>query len=67
VQTGWKNNDFTASPSLLEKLVAELRKPQYLHAGDKAMLKDYRRFPAAPTVSQTAGPRLENAAPAPRN
>jgi acetyl esterase/lipase len=46
-QTGWKNNDFTASPALLEKLVAELRRPQYLHTGDKALLKDYRRFAAA--------------------
>jgi acetyl esterase len=66
-QTGWKNNDFTTSPALLEKLVAELRKPQYLHAGDKALLKDYRRFATAPLVSQAAGPRRENETPLPRN
>jgi len=40
-ETGWKNNDLTTSPALLERLTAELRKPQYLHAGDKALLKDY--------------------------
>jgi acetyl esterase len=51
-QTGWKNNDFTASPALLERLVAELRKPQYLHAGDKALLKDYARFAASRNVVQ---------------
>ena len=53
-QTGWKNNDFTASQPLLQKLVTELRKPRYLHAGDKALLKDYSRF-AAVTPSRAAG------------
>jgi hypothetical protein len=67
VQTGWKNNDFTVSPALLEKLVAELRKPQYLHAGDKALLKDYSRFAAAPAVSRASSPRRADETPPPRN
>ncbi len=46
-ETGWKNNDFTVSGALLQRLVAELRRPQYLHAGDKILLKDYRRFTSA--------------------
>ncbi|RPJ34271.1 MAG: alpha/beta hydrolase [Planctomycetaceae bacterium] len=46
-ETGWKNNDFTVSPAMLQKLVAELRKPPYLHAGDKGLLKHYMRFSAA--------------------
>jgi hypothetical protein len=54
-QTGWKNNDFTANPALLEKLVAELRKPQYLHANDKALLKDYTRFRAMSTENPEEG------------
>jgi acetyl esterase/lipase len=66
-QTGWKNNDFTASPALLEKLMAELRKPQYLHANDKALLKDYRRFAAATPESRSSSPRLEGGTPSPRN
>jgi len=41
-QTGWRNNDFTVSPLLVQKLVEELRKPQYLHARDQALLKDHR-------------------------
>jgi hypothetical protein len=41
-QSGWKNNDFTASPLIMQKLVEELRKPQYLHAGDKSLLKGYQ-------------------------
>jgi len=54
VQSGWKNNDFTASDALMQRLVAELRKPRYLHANDKTLLKDYTRFAAAspaPTAS----------------
>jgi hypothetical protein len=54
-QTGWKNNDFTASPALLEKLVAELRRPQYLHTGDKALLKDYTRFRVMSTENPEEG------------
>jgi|GEM_PF-784808 len=46
-ETGWKNNDFTASPAIMQKLVEELRKPKYLHASDKALLKDYTRFAEA--------------------
>jgi hypothetical protein len=42
---GWQNNDFTASPIILQKLIEELRKPQYLHAPDKLLLKDYADFP----------------------
>jgi hypothetical protein len=54
VQSGWKNNDFTASDTLMQRLIAELRKPQYLHAGDKALLKDYARFAATrPTSAGT--------------
>jgi hypothetical protein len=40
-QSGWMNNDLTASPVVLQKLIDELRKPQYLHAADKTLLKDY--------------------------
>ena len=40
-ETGWKNNDFTASPVIMQKLVEELRKPKYLHANDKALLRNY--------------------------
>ncbi|MDI9434042.1 MAG: alpha/beta hydrolase fold domain-containing protein [Planctomycetota bacterium] len=58
-QTGWKNNDFTVSPLLMERLVAELRKPQYLHAGDKALLKDYDRFAAVSPASSSGRVRGE--------
>ncbi|MBM4024788.1 MAG: hypothetical protein FJ280_05185, partial [Planctomycetes bacterium] len=66
-QTGWKNNDFTASGALLEKLVAELRKPQYLHANDKALLKDYAQFAgAAQPVSRASRPRSDAETPSAR-
>jgi acetyl esterase/lipase len=51
-QTGWRNNDFTASPILLQKLLAELRKAKYLHADEKTLLKDYARFAAVPRHDQ---------------
>ncbi len=57
-QTGWKNNDFTVSDALLQRLAAELRKPKYLHAGDKTLLKDYSRFTSpAPTPSSSDAER----------
>ena len=59
MQSGWKNNDFTASDTLMQRLVAELHKPRYLHAGDKALLKDYAGFSSsrpAPAVTETARP-----------
>lgn len=43
-ENGWRNNDLTASPWLLEKLAAELGKAKYLHAGEKTLLKDYARY-----------------------
>ncbi len=66
VQSGWKNNDFTASDTLMTRLVAELRKPQYLHAHDKALLKDYAQFAATRPAPNRAGPaRPAQAPPAP--
>jgi acetyl esterase len=63
----WFNtDDFTISPVLMEKLAAELRRPQYLHAGDKTRLKDYGRFaPAqsAPTPNDAGQPRPHQAPP----
>ena len=47
VQSGWKNNDFTANDNLMQRLVAELRKPRYLHANAKALLRDYAQFATA--------------------
>jgi hypothetical protein len=67
VQSGWRNNDFTASDTLMPRLVAELRKPRYLHASDKALLKDYGRFTAAPPVSRASSPRFEGGTPSTRN
>jgi acetyl esterase/lipase len=58
-QTGWKNNDFTISNTLMQRLAAELRKPKYLHAGDKTLLKDYSRFTSpvpAPSSSNAERP-----------
>jgi hypothetical protein len=43
-EVGWKNNDFTASPVIMQRLVEELRKPQYLHAPDKTLLRGYMDY-----------------------
>jgi acetyl esterase/lipase len=67
VQSGWKNNDFTASDTLMQRLIAELHKPRYLHANDKALLKDYKQFGAAPPVSRASSPRFEGGTPSTRN
>jgi hypothetical protein len=40
--SGWKNNDLTASAATSALYVAELSKPQYLHAGELALLKGYQ-------------------------
>jgi hypothetical protein len=42
--SGWKNNDLTASAFLLQRYVAEIGKPKYLHASEKSLLKDTDRF-----------------------
>ena len=65
-QQGWKNNDLTASPALLEKLVAELKKPRYLHSDGKSLLRDYPRIAAtatshSATASHPAGPAQPSA------
>ena len=39
--SGWKNNDFTASSVIMQRLVQELAKPAYLHATEKSLLKDF--------------------------
>jgi len=48
-ETGWKNNDFTVSDILMQRLAAELAKPKYLHANDKTSLNGYGRFASAPS------------------
>ena len=66
VQNGWKNNDFTASEPLLQRLVTELRKPRYLHTGDRTLLKDYTRFLAvtpSPTQAPSTPSRVSPARP----
>jgi acetyl esterase/lipase len=62
VQSGWKNNDFTASDTLMPRLTTELRKPRYLHANNKALLKDYEGFAATRNVAQP----VEDSSPAAR-
>lgn len=62
----WKNNDFAASPALLQKLVAELKQPRYLHAGDQRLVREYARMddaapkppvePASPQTRSTGNP-----------
>jgi len=37
-EIGWRNNDLTASPVIMERLVGELSKPRYLNAPDKALV-----------------------------
>jgi hypothetical protein len=54
VQNGWKNNDFTASDILMQRLIAELRRPRYLHTSDRALLKDYEWFTATHDVARPA-------------
>lgn len=43
-ESGWRNNDLTASPWILEKLITELAKARYLHAAEKTLLKEYARY-----------------------
>jgi len=64
--TGWKNNDFTASPALLKRLIEELRKPRYLHTAEKEKLNGYAAMtlPSAPQAGQR--PSRPTAAPPPR-
>jgi acetyl esterase/lipase len=64
VQNGWKNNDFTASDTLMQRLIAELRRPRYLHTGDRALLKNYEGFTAThdvvrPTQDPLPTPRTQ--------
>jgi len=47
--------------------VAELRKAQYLHAGEKTLLKDCSRFITAPLVSRASSPRRDDGTPSPRS
>jgi acetyl esterase/lipase len=56
--TGWRNNDLTADPVLLKRLIEELSKPRYLHADDKALLRDWKRIAdAAPKPpAEPSGP-----------
>ncbi len=42
---GWKNNDLSASPTLAQRYAAEVARPQYLHAGEQHLLKDYLLYP----------------------
>lgn len=42
---GWKNNDLTANSSLAQLYAAELALPKYLHSGEKALLKDFGKYP----------------------
>lgn len=37
-QIGWRNNDLTADPTLLERLIEELSKPKYLHGGERGLI-----------------------------
>jgi outer membrane protein assembly factor BamB len=63
-QTGWKNNDFTASLVLPQKLVAELQTPRYLHASDKALLRGDGQpavAASAPTGDKAASARKATA------
>jgi hypothetical protein len=39
-ESGWKNNDLAASSYLVARYVAEISKAKYLHADEKALLKD---------------------------
>lgn len=41
---GWKNSDLSASSLVASQYAAELTKGKYLHAGDKALLKDYALY-----------------------
>ena len=43
-ESGWKNNDLAASPYLASRYIDEISKPQYLHAQEKSLLKDYDRY-----------------------
>lgn len=42
---GWKNNDLAASAGTAQLYATELALPKYIHAGEKALLKDYTGFP----------------------
>lgn len=41
---GWKNNDLTLSPVLMQRYVAELSKAKYLHADEMSLLKGYNDY-----------------------
>jgi hypothetical protein len=43
-QSGWKNNDLTASPLLSQRWVDELARPHYLHADEKHLLRDFETY-----------------------
>jgi hypothetical protein len=43
-QQGWKNNDLSVSASLTAQYAGEVGKAKYLHAGEKALLKDYGKY-----------------------
>lgn len=42
---GWQNNDLSASASVTQLYAAELANPKYLHSAEKALLKDYAKYP----------------------
>jgi acetyl esterase/lipase len=63
-ENGWKNNDFAASPVILQKLVAELKKPRYLHAGDMRLLGNNAAMHDAALKPSAEPARLANPAPA---
>jgi hypothetical protein len=41
---GWKNNDFTASSLIMERLTGELAWPKYLHSSGKSLLKNHDHY-----------------------
>jgi len=43
-ESGWQNNDVTASASVSQQLIGEIQKPRYLHQPEKALLKDYAKY-----------------------
>jgi len=53
-QTGWKNNDFTANPTLLNRLIEELKKPRYLHASERGKLAGYEAMPLMGTTTNAS-------------
>lgn len=61
-QTGWKNNDFTANPTLLDRLIEELKKPRYLHASEVEKLAGSRTKPLAGGTSLERKPASSDSA-----